>query len=292
MRASLSFCSIAALIAVAPFFGCRSTRADQQDSNVQNALWQPLPLLVDGMDDDWVKPLPYYESKEKLSWAISNDKENVYIMLSSKDRMEQQKILQGGLTVWVNPRADKDESASVGISYPMDSRNDRDRALMQQARPDQYKDRGMSPDDLKGYSLIGFNKDEPIENYDDGQTNKEGIIVKIAYNRAGDLIYEASVPLNAIFANYNFASYTRRRFAVGFFIEGIPPQPGMRGGGGGGGVSVGGGLGMGSFGSGGGLGLSIGTGSLGRIGGGGGNKQLTKQSKIWMVTTLAKPTTN
>jgi hypothetical protein len=289
MRVPISFCGIAALITIVPFLGCRSTRADQQDSTVQTSLWQPLPLLVDGLDDDWVKPLPYFESREKLAWAISNDKENVYIMLSSKDRMEQQKILQGGLTVWLNAKADKDEATSVGIAFPMDGRNDRDRALMEQAQPDKYKNKGVSPDDLKGYSLIGFNKDEPIENFDDGQANKEGIVTKIAYNTTGDLIYEASVPLNAIFPNYNFSSYSRRRFAVGFFIEGIPPQPGMRGGGGGG-VSIGGGVGMGTFGSGGGLGLSIGTGSLGRIGGG--NKQLTKQSKIWMVTSLAKPATN
>jgi hypothetical protein len=278
------------LLAVFLFPACRSSRASQQDSDIQSALWQPLPILVDGQDDDWVKPLPYNESREKISFAVTNDKENIYILLSSKDRMEQQKILQGGITVWLNTKADKDENTAFGINYPMDSRNDRERALMSQARPQDYRNREFMPEDLKGYSLIGFNKDEPIENFESGQTNKEGIVVKIAYNRAGELIYEASVPLAAIYPNYNYSAYSRKRFAVGFFIEGITPPPGMRGGGGGGGgVSIGGGLGMGSFGSGGGVGLSIGTGSLGRIGGGGGNRQLTRQSKIWMVTTLAKP---
>src|ERR1035437_4912287 len=102
--------------------GCRSSKSAQQDLASQTAAWQKRPLIIDGSDSDWIKPLPYFDRKEKLSYAVSNDKDNIYLMLSTKDPQEQQKILQGGMTVWINRQAQKDENTAVGIGFPTDSR--------------------------------------------------------------------------------------------------------------------------------------------------------------------------
>src|ERR1700682_1220725 len=87
--------------------GCRSTRTDQQALTPQKAVWQHQPLIIDGADNDWEKPLPYYDSKNKLAYSISNDRENVYILLATKDEQAQRKIVEGGLTVWINSQAEK-----------------------------------------------------------------------------------------------------------------------------------------------------------------------------------------
>lgn len=268
--------------------GCRSSRVDQQTALSQTAIWQQQPLVIDGSDSDWVKPLPYYDRKEKLRYAVSNDRYNIYIILSTGNEQEQQKILQGGMTVWINSQAEKNDNTAVGIGFPTDNRKSRNRNIMAAARPDLYKDKATSLDDLKDYSLYGFKKEGIVENYDYGQSNEEGVEVKINFNHAGELVYEALVPLNAVFPRNSSLNFTRKSIAVGFFMEGLPPNAGMHRGDGGGGISIGGGIGMGSYGNGGGVGVSIGSGSLGRIGGRGG-RHIYEQSRIWQVVFLARP---
>src|SRR6266567_8773998 len=148
--------------------GCRSSRNDQATSPSQTGSWQQQPVVVDGSDQDWAKPLPFGNRKEKLSYALSNDKDNLYILVSTRSPQEQQKIIEGGMTVWINNQAEKNESTSMGIGFPLDSRKNRDRQLMAQARPDQYKNKPITLDDLKEYSLYGF-KSESIENLEYGQ---------------------------------------------------------------------------------------------------------------------------
>jgi hypothetical protein len=271
-------------------YGCSSSRGSRDAAASQAPIWQRQPLVIDGYDGDWAKPLPYYDKKENLSYAISNDRDNLYIMLSTKEGPEQQKILEGGLTVWINNQAEKENSDAVGIGFPTGVKPSREQSLMAAARPDRYQKKPNTlEDDLRAYSLYGFKKDETVENFDSGQVNDEGVEVKIGFNRAHELIYEASVPLNAIYPQNTTHNFTGKTVAVGFVVEGLPPGEGRRRGGGGGpGVSVGGGFGMGSFGSGGGIGLSIGSGAFGG-GGRGADRQLYEQTKIWQVVPLARP---
>jgi hypothetical protein len=286
MAAPLSYYSIA-LIFLVLTVSCRSSRNDQATTPSQSGNWQQHPVIVDGSDQDWAKPFPFVNRKENLSYSLSNDRDNLYILVSTHNPQEQQKIIEGGMTVWINNQAEKNESTSMGIGFPLDSRKDRDRQLMAQARPDQYKNnKPITLDDLKQYSLYGF-KSESIEDFDYGQSNDEGVLVRIDFNRDGDLIYEASIPLGTIYPQNTSHNFAGKSLAVGIFIEGLPPNAAVRqDGGGGGGVSIGGGLGVGSFGSGGGVGLSIGTGSLGRIGGK--QHQLYELSKTWQVMPLAR----
>jgi hypothetical protein len=198
--------------------------------------------------------------------------------------------MEGGLTVWINNTAEKANSDAVGIGFPTGRNQSRESSILAQGRPDLFQEKKKTAeDDLAAYSLYGFKKDETVENFDSGQTNDEGVEVKIGFNNAGDLIYEALVPLNAIYPQNTSGNFNGKSIAVGFFVEGLPPtEGGRRGGGGGPGISVGGGLGMGSFGSGAGIGLSIGSGAFG---GGRKNadKQLYEQAQLWQVVSLARP---
>jgi len=276
------------LIPAALVVSCRSSKSTASAQEGQGLGWQKQPLTIDGSDSDWVRPLPGLESTEKLTYAMTNDAENLYVLISTKDPAEQNKILSGGMTVWVNNQADKSNDQAIGLGFPLDPHNDREKQLMAEARPEVYKNRSAKLDDADAYELYGFSREEPIARFNYGDENKQGVQVRMNYNASGDLIYEAQVPLKAVFPKANNSHYyAGRDIAVGIFIEGIPAPPGSRGGGGGGGVSIGGGLGFGSFGSGGGVGLSIGTGSLARIGGGKGGAAY-KPKKIWHVMTLEK----
>ena len=274
-------------MSLALIVSCGSSKKATSDQDTQGVSWQKQPLTIDGSDSDWVRPLPGLESTEKLTYAMTNDGENLYVLISTKDPDEQNKILSGGMTVWINNQGDKSNDGAIGLGFPLDPHNNREKQLMAEARPQVYKDRSAKLDDADEYELYGFTREEPIGHYNYGDVNKQGVEVRMNYNGSGDLVYEAKVPLKAVFPKANNAHYyTGRSVAVGIFIEGIPAPPGARGGGGGGGVSIGGGLGFGSFGSGGGVGISIGSGSLARIGGGKGAAY--KPKKIWHVMTLDK----
>jgi hypothetical protein len=277
------------LVPVAFAVSCRSSKSATAAQDTQGLNWQKQPLTIDGSDSDWVRPLPGIESTEKLTYAMTNDADNLYVLISTKDPAEQNKILSGGMTVWINNQGEKNSDESIGLGFPLDPHSNREKQLMAEARPQVYKDRSAKLDDADAYELYGFTRQDPIQHFNYGDTNSAGVEIRMNYNATGDLIYEAMVPLKAVFSRGNNIRYAGRDIAVGIFIEGIPAPPGARGGGGGGGVSIGGGLGFGSFGSGGGVGISIGSGSLARIGGGKGAGY--KPKKIWHLMTLDKAPT-
>src|SRR5579871_3446781 len=147
--------------------GCSSSRnAGESAPASSNAMWQSRPLTIDGADRDWVKPLPYAIHEENVSYSISNDQQNLYILLSTSNRQEQQKIIQGGMSVWVNTKGDKSNGDAVGIGYPLDEHSDPDRKLMEEAQPQRYQQhKAATLEEKKTYSLYGFSKDSSILNY-------------------------------------------------------------------------------------------------------------------------------
>ena len=262
---------------------CSSSKNSQQSDLVQTIKYQKDSLMVNGDDGDWVKPLPYYDDKTGLSYAVSNDNENLYILATSKNETTIQRVLRGGLTVLINNHGVKEEAGAAGIVFPTGNRVQKGDKMLND-RPELQQNKHVALDAVQDYSLFGFHEIKTPENFDYGKKNAEGIELGIGLNSANELVYEVMIPLSAFLNRMEIINLNRKSIAVGFILDNIPGQSNGRGGGGGG-ISIGGGLGFGSFGSGGGMGVSIGSGSLGRIGGG--NRQ-GKPTKFWKELILAK----
>jgi len=267
----------------------RKTEASDTAPMVRSS-YQRQPLYIDGSDNDWVRPLPYAIKEEYVSYSISNDEKNLYILLTTASRQEQQKIIEGGMSVWVNTKGDKSNGDAVGIGYPLNEQNDRDRQLMQDAQPQRYQHKAVRLEDKHTYALYGFNKDTTIQHHTYGDSNAAGVNMRLDYNNHGDIIYEASIPLQSLYPDHTpGTSYPTGNLAVGIFIEPLPSGtrvPRESGGGGGPGFGVGIGGGMGGFGSGVGLGLGVGH----EFGGGSRrpNRALFDEAQIWQVVRLAQ----
>ena len=280
-----SYISLALTASVALVCSCGSSRKSQESAASTSSHWQQQPLTIDGSDADWSTKLAYADNVQKLNYDITNDAQNIYIRIATNDQQAQQKIIQGGMTVWINNQAQKEYDHAVGIGFPMETRPTREQDLMRQAQPDKYPSgpTQVKLSDCHQYALYNFGDEEAIANYDYGATNKSGVSVQMGYNAGNTLLYEASIPLASVFPRGNSIG---KSYAVGIYLEGIPGAHDSGPRGGGSGVSVGGGLGFGSFGSGGGLSIGIGTGSLGRNGG---NKNsIAKQTKVWQVVDVAR----
>ncbi len=262
---------------------CGSAKNSQESNLVQNSYWQKDSLAVNGDNTDWTNSFSFTDAKTGLSCIVSNDRENVYVLAATANETTIQRILRGGLTLYLNNHGVKEEAGAAGISFPTGNRIQRGDKLLND-RPELQQNKQVALAAVQDYSLFGFPEMKTPENFDYGKSNPLGVQLAIGLNATGALVYEAAIPLTSFLTKTAALNPGRASIALGFVLENIPGQPGS--GGRGGGLSIGGGLGFGSFGSGGGVGLSIGTGNLGRIGGG--NRQ-GKPTKIWKEMMLSRP---
>lgn len=261
---------------------CSSSKNSQQSDIVQDIHWQKDSLFINGDDGDWIKPLSFQDEKLGFSYTVSNDKDNLYILATSNNESTIQRILRGGLTVYINSHGVKEEAGAAGISFPTGNMVHKEGRMLND-RPELQQNKQVALNAVEDYSLFGFRQIKTPQNFDYGKTNAEGIDLAIGLNAANALVYEAMIPLNSFLLRNELGTASRRNIAVEFVLEALPGQNGSRGGGGG--VSIGGGLGFGSFGSGGGIGLSIGSGALANIGGG---RKQGKPARIWKELLLAR----
>jgi hypothetical protein len=261
---------------------CGGSRNLAQNNPVATSQWQQDSVFIDGNADDWSQPLPFADSKLGIRYGFANDSNYVLIRLASNNEGMIQRILRGGLTVFLNNRGAKDENGAAAIVFPTGNRVQKGDRMLND-KPELLQNKRMALNAVADYSLFGFPNSKTPENYDYGKPNPDGIELAVGLNTAGELIYEAAIPLRTLYANATPNAALRKALAVEFSIDNIPGETGRRGGGGG--ISFGGGLGFGSFGTGGGVGLSIGTGSLGRIGGG----STGKPTRFWPELVLTTP---
>lgn len=283
MKKNLFFVSISVALAMWLLPSCGPAKNSQKSNLVQNSHWQEDSLTVNGDNTDWTNFFTFTDEKTGLSCIVSNDRENVYVLAATANETTIQRILRGGLTVYINNHGVKEEAGAAGISFPTGNRIQQGDKLLND-RPELQQNKQVALAAVQDYSLFGFPDIKTPENFDYGKSNPVGVQLAIGLNATGALVYEAAIPLTSFLSKTAALNPGRASIALGFVLENVPGQPGS--GSRGGGLSIGGGLGFGSFGSGGGVGLSIGTGNLGRIGGG--NRQ-GKPTKLWKEMLLSGP---
>lgn len=270
---------IASFFVVLVMISCGTARNSQQV--VAEAVnYEKEPLKIDGNNTDWQGALQFWDDKQAIAYSITNDNDWLYIRALSKNNTTIQKILRGGLTVYINHHGVTEEAGAAAISFPTGNRVKKN-GVMLNDKPELQQNNHIALSQVGDYVLFGFPDIKTPENYDYGKPNPAGVELGIGLSASDELVYEARLPLASIMNRNEWLAPGRKTIAVGLVIETIPGESARRGGGG---VSIGGGIGMGSFGSGGGIGISIGSGSLGSIGG----RKKDKPVKIWKELILAK----
>jgi hypothetical protein len=250
---------------------------------------QDKPLVAGGNTADWGEDVQY-DPKSRFIYKVSNDDNNIYLMLKVPDESVQRKILALGLGVWIDTTNSKKEK--FGIRYPMGHtvspiRNFSDDNKPDERKPEPLKDRLL--EESLQLELIGFNHVESNILY----LGESRIKPALAIDKDNALIYECTLPIAYFFRNKHSTKLISIGFSTGTMesparhmhdesgTEGMP-EGGMRGGGmrsGGGGIR--------------GAGMSGGGRSSGFEGGheSSGNKtnQFTEPSKIWIKNYSLMP---
>ena len=225
-----------------------------QTKTMQNTLQAPHDSIkVDGNLQEWGDSLRFFNGENQIHYAISNDKDNLYIAAKITDRSQQIRILHAGLTLGIDTKGKK--KSTFAITFPLAQQGDA-------MSPDILTDTGgdITKEDrdelmqarltkLREIKVDGF---KDVESDMITTSNTYGFQLAIDYDKDGNLVYEAAIPLKFFHAD----DITKTEWAFDFKINGItrPPrvpqdpdsqqaQSGGRGGRGGGGGMGGGGRG-------------------------------------------------
>jgi len=308
-------------VAIAACF-VNSCKTSQHSKVKQNGTWQTQAIIIDGDNKDWPSPYPEYDEKASLGYAVSNDKENLYITVETGDPATQLKILRQGFTVWIDKTGGKEQT--TGIHYPLqhEGKNNFSSDGQQQqttSSRSQWQQRDNSGnntekrrlaledrvraalDDANAYSLEGFKSCN--KRFSLLEKDTCGIVVRVGLDSSNELVWEAVVPFKTFYPKSEISkSDMGKGLSVCFQTTGAKRPAGNNGGGnrgGGGGMS--GGMHGGGMGFGGGMGSGMGMGMrMGGAGGGGrgmrsgGNSQnnsmmesLYKSTQTWKKFGIA-----
>ncbi|WEK20561.1 MAG: hypothetical protein P0Y49_05345 [Candidatus Pedobacter colombiensis] len=266
----------------------------QKVNNLQEvSIFAPHAIKIDGKNFEWKDSDFSVNKRTSLSYIISNDDKNLYLVIKSTDIANNSKILAGGITFSVNPDGKKKEKESITLTYPLPasfgrpggggpggSRRAMGMTMAMGSGPQNAKQRdsfmvARQKTQLaaaKEIKIHGFKNttDTLISIY-----NEYGIKAFANIDKDNVYFYEVGIPLEAL----GISVTEPKEFAYNIKLNGLQ-LPNFGGGGGGGGNFGGGGGGRGPGGGGGGH-FSMG-------GGGVDFQAMMSPTDFWGKYTLAK----
>jgi len=186
--------------------------------------WQGQTIVVDGANKDWPSPYPGHDDKALISYAMSNDRDNLYITMATTDARTQLKVVQAGIIVWIDTGGA--QGHNMAIKYPATSdyvsmpvnrvegqgnmETDRTKRLQMRART--------ALSDATQISFEGFNGCNTF--FKITEVNSCGIMVRMNISESNELVWEASIPFKALYGKEHISkSDNGRPISVCFNIK-------------------------------------------------------------------------
>jgi len=168
-------------------------------------------VTVDGQNKEWASPLPRGNKNVGIKYDISNDEQNLYIIVQVMDTASIRQVMENGLDVWINKDGKKKNTA--GITYPMAP----DKAKLG-ARPGMQNMKTADGFSMNIYelTLTGFyleNGRQPIQNCP--------IKVGIRKDSINGIVYELAVPFNTFYKEKLEPEDLKSKLYVGFVVKGV-----------------------------------------------------------------------
>lgn len=179
--------------------------------------YQSSAVVADGNASEWEMPLRFANKDYTLSYNITNDKKNIYIVVVSKDDEMERRILRSGITIFFDPKGENNRK--ISLTYPerktgvpnINPRNGRpiiaDTANTKHAlvlKSDTY--------DVKGFYEL-----------QDGRFSIKDKRSKIQLGLKTDvdsgLVYEAAIPINYVLENGLIDKVLKKNFSIGIVVH-------------------------------------------------------------------------
>ncbi len=184
--------------------------------------YQNTQIIADGDASDWGLPLRFGNETGSLQYAITNDKENIYISIASNEQVTQMKMLRAGIKIYIDPNGKK--ATDMCISYPYKEAMDmpRNRNENRNTDPTAMKQKMLMDADI--FSTSGFiNMENRIYDLKDTSHIKVGM----NYDTYNNLVFEAIIPIKNVLNN-PITNKKAPSISLGIMVNNMGVGPGQR----------------------------------------------------------------
>ena len=166
-------------------------------------------VTIDGINKEWGNDMAYYNADRNIHYTISNDKDNLYLVIKTNDERQLNNILLSGVTFSIDTKGRK--KSTYAVTFPVKdfatTNNSTFKTLVEK--------RAMSTaTKLKKTGVKGFKDIYEDEIY---AGNAYKIQTAINFDDNGYLVYEEAIPLSFFKAEelaYNEWAYNIKLNAV------------------------------------------------------------------------------
>ena len=189
--------------------------------------WQETKVTADGKITEWPDPLQFLDDKTKISYAITNDRQNLYLCMRIADPATKMKIVRGGMEFRIDTLGKKKFPVSFGfpVANQMvlthDLSNNHYQEEMPNGRPPrrEMKQKILSP--ASEVQLAGFK--QPHNGIVSLLGNTAGISAAITIDSSGMFCYEAVIPFSTFYKRALSPTDTTLGFNFQIKINALPP---------------------------------------------------------------------
>jgi hypothetical protein len=174
----------------------------------------PAAVKIDGIADEWKGYDENVNEKSHVSYIISSDKDNLYLVLKTKDRKKQQNLLGAGVTFSIDPAGKKKETYSITFPQP-----DMDDLSEFEHLDDANLKMRVASMEFKKIRATGFTGIPPVFG---AQKNDQNIYATIKSNADGELVLEEAIPLKLFVTDAAAAEWAFNIKINGLFIKTAP----------------------------------------------------------------------
>jgi hypothetical protein len=181
--------------------------------------YQSTPVVADGIPDDWTLPLRFTNATYTLQYNITSDNKNIYVCALSRDEQTMLRMLQAGITVYIDPKGQN--ARDISLHFPLRKqpgpiiRNRNGEPLTNQ-NDSAWKEELLLQSD--SYGTTGFSG---IDNGQFAATgNKSPIRVAIRLTHHDSLlVYEAVIPIDNVPGADLSSRNPKQPFSVGIVLN-------------------------------------------------------------------------
>ncbi len=170
-------------------------------------------VTIDGDRKEWGDSLNYYNPENKLNYTIANDKQNIYLVIKTKDIEQQANILNSGVTFGIDTKGRK--RSSFTLTFPVAGQSMR-RPGKPTLEENILKAKYLA---LRKIKVDGF---KDIDEEELAVNNSYGIKAAINIDNEGTLVYEQAIPLELFRAGDLLKSEWTFNIKIQPITEGTP----------------------------------------------------------------------
>ncbi len=145
-------------------------------------------VTIDGKNTEWGENLAYHNAENNIHYTISNDKENLYLVIKTNDTKQQNNIILAGVTFSIDTKGRKKKGYAVTFPEKLVPLTNIPLNTPEQKRVAVSKING-----TRKIGIHGFKKDVDEDEIYPGNSYK--IQTALNFDANGYLIYEAAIPL-------------------------------------------------------------------------------------------------